>query len=208
MNSPTATASTVDPAGVQRHGRLLARFMCRRLSGAAAGSLVVVLPSGARVEHAGREAGPRAKLIIRRWRALAQLVLDGDLGFANGYIAGDWSSPNLAAFLEWGACNAQALDAAFSGTVFSKIVGRLRHVTRSNTRSGSRRNISEHYDLGNAFYRLWLDAGMNYSSGLYSHAGQTLEDAQHAKIQRAAQLLELNGGEAGSGDRLRVGRHG
>jgi cyclopropane-fatty-acyl-phospholipid synthase len=121
------------------------------------------------------------------WR----LALHGDLGAAESYIAGEWSSPDLDALLKLALLNAAALPQA--GLV--RVLPRLRHELNRNTRRGSRRNIAAHYDLGNAFYSHWLDAGMNYSSGLYLSPAQTLEEAQQAKADRVSQLLELSGGE-------------
>jgi len=169
--------------------------LSRRLAGAAAGRLVVVLPSGERYEQCGSEPGPEAELHISQWGALARLVVGGYTGFARAYIAGEWRSPDIAAFFEWAACNAEPLDTAFCGAGLSQLFDRLRHLKRANTQSGSRRNISAHYDLGNAFYALWLDEGMNYSSGIFAHPGQSLQEAQNAKIARAAELLDLKGRE-------------
>jgi cyclopropane-fatty-acyl-phospholipid synthase len=122
-------------------------------------------------------------------------MVGGCNGFARAYIAGEWRSPDVAAFFEWAACNAELRDTAFSGTGLSQLFDRLRHLRRANTQSGSRRNISAHYDLGNEFYSLWLDAGMNYSSGIFAHPGQSLQEAQRAKIARATELLGLKGRE-------------
>ena len=94
------------------------------------------------------------------------------------------------------ARNARAMEWAVDGSILAQIVERLRHLGRANTRRGSRRNIMAHYDLGNAFYALWLDGAMQYSSGLYAEATDTLETSQCAKIARIAELLRLEGGEA------------
>lgn len=117
------------------------------------------------------------------------------MGFAKGYIDGDWSSPDLAALLELAARNITVVDCKMSGFLPVRILNRVRHLLRSNSKAGSRKNISFHYDLGNAFYQHWLDPSMTYSSALYSHPEQTLEDAQDAKLSRIIELLDLRGGE-------------
>lgn len=195
MSSKTAQAGDLTPIHSQRRGSVLSRFLRHRLASAAAGRICVVLPSGERIEQYGHETGPNAEIHIRQWSALARLFVGGYNGFARAYIAGEWFSPNVATFFEWAACNDQHLDPAFSGAKLSQLLDRLRHLRRANTRNGSRRNISAHYDLGNAFYALWLDAAMNYSSGLFTQPGEPLEHAQRSKIERATQLLDLKGSD-------------
>ena len=104
------------------------------------------------------------------------------------------SSPNLTALLTLAARNGVAAG-PLHRLRLPRPWARLRHAMNRNTRRGSRRNIAAHYDLGNAFYRLWLDAGMSYSAGLFSSPHQTLESAQEAKLDRVCELLELAGGE-------------
>lgn len=166
----------------------------RLLRHIAFGRIGIVLPDGRRISGEAKHAGPHAKLVIRRWRAVWRLMAGGDLAFAQAYIDGDWWTPDLLAVLEFGARNAAAFS-AMPGSMATRWVNQIRHWARRNTRKGSRRNIAAHYDLGNEFYAQWLDRGMNYSSGLFSGTGQTLEDAQNAKIDRVIELLNLSGGE-------------
>lgn len=195
MSSKTAQANELGHIHPRHRGSVLSRFLSRRLAGAVAGRLVVVLPSGERIEQDGTEPGPEAELHIAHWGALARLMAGGYTSFARAYIAGEWFSPDVATFIEWAACNTQHVDTAFGGTRLTQLFDRLHHLRRTNTRSGSRRNIAAHYDLGNAFYALWLDEGMNYSSAIFAHPDQPLEEAQRAKVARAAELLDLKGGE-------------
>ena len=131
---------------------------------------------------------------MRRWRGLWRILLRGEHGFADGYIGGDWSTPDLGELLALYMHNESALAEQSAGGWLTDARNRLAHRLHNNTRRGSRRNIAAHYDLGNAFYRQWLDSGMNYSSALYA-ANETLEAAQEAKLDRVACLLELKGGE-------------
>jgi cyclopropane-fatty-acyl-phospholipid synthase len=159
------------------------------------GRLTIITPSGERIEHKGRQPGPEAVLVVHRWRTFQRLVSGGDLGFGEAYIDIDWSSPDLIALIELGAQNIANIDRAFSGHFLYRLINKLRHILKSNSKAGSRRNIAFHYDLGNDFYRLWLDPSMVYSSGLYRSSQDTLEDAQDAKLSRVIELLKLRGGE-------------
>jgi cyclopropane-fatty-acyl-phospholipid synthase len=160
------------------------------------GTLTVVTPEHGRVVYRGATPGPDATVVLHRWRTLRRLLLNGDVGFAEAYMDGDWSSPEPAALLELGARNAAPLSTAVDGTSIARLLNRALHGLHANTLSGSRRNIREHYDLGNAFYALWLDAGMSYSSALYNDPNLTLEQAQAAKQARVLALLDAAPGDA------------
>jgi cyclopropane-fatty-acyl-phospholipid synthase len=162
-----------------------------------AGELVIRLPDGTEVSGRGAAPGPRGVFVVHRWRALRRLLLDGDVGFAEAYMDEDWSSPDVAALIELAARN--CTDAGFGGTIrgttLVRLLNRLRHWRSANTRRGSRRNIAYHYDLGNDFYASWLDAGMSYSSGLYTAPDMSLEAAQTAKQDRVLALLRAAPGQ-------------
>ncbi|MDM0106186.1 cyclopropane-fatty-acyl-phospholipid synthase family protein [Variovorax sp. J22R24] len=170
--------------------RLLERLL-QRLS---AGSLSIELPDGSRVDGHGELAGPHAAMTLHRWRPLARLLLRGDIGFAESYRDGDWSSPDLSALLELGLRNEAGWGRALDASWPARWLGRLMHFARVNSRSGSRRNIAFHYDLGNAFYALWLDPEMIYSSALYAQGSESLEQAQALKLDRIVELLDFRGG--------------
>jgi cyclopropane-fatty-acyl-phospholipid synthase len=159
-----------------------------------AGRLTIELPDGSRLHHAGRRPGPEATLVLHRWRPIRRLLAGGDVAFAEAYIDGDWSSPDLMALVELAARNVDALDQKLGGFWPIRLMRRLAHLARSNSRRGSRRNIAAHYDLGNAFYAEWLDERMVYSAALYNDAGQTLESAQAAKLERIRELLAVPAG--------------
>ena len=168
---------------------LVRRFLAR----IEAGDLTVELPSGARLAHKG--ARPGSASIPHNPSLASDLAADpeGDVGFAESYISGDWSSRDLPAFIELAARNIESLEAKIDGSFATRLIGRLRHLAHANTRTGSRKNIAFHYDLGNAFYQCWLDPSMTYSSALYAGAFDTLEDAQARKIERIAELLDIGG---------------
>ncbi|MGA0561362.1 class I SAM-dependent methyltransferase [Ancylobacter sp. VNQ12] len=179
--------------------RIGSAVLHRVLSNLATGRIVVDLPGGGRIERNGATPGPEARLSLRRWSAVRRLVTGGDIGFAEGYMAGDWSSPDLAALVALVAANGAVIEAKIAGLAPLRLINRLYHFARRNSRAGSRRNIAFHYDLGNAFYRLWLDPSMTYSSALYARPDaddeETLEQAQAAKLARITHLLQLAGGE-------------
>jgi cyclopropane-fatty-acyl-phospholipid synthase len=167
----------------------------RLLKTAPIGSLTVTLPSRVTLVHKGARAGPEATLNIRRWRTLWRMMLGGSLGLARAYIDDDCRSPDVRALLDFGMQNEEFFVESAAGAQRSRFLARIRHLRRTNTRQGSRRNTAAHYDLGNAFYKLWLDQNMNYSSGLFTTEQQTLEQAQHAKLARIVELLDVEPGQ-------------
>jgi cyclopropane-fatty-acyl-phospholipid synthase len=170
------------------------RTMRRWLAHLHKGSITVVLPDGQVVHHHGDETGPQGQITLHNWRALRRLLWRGDLGFAEGYIAGDWSSTDLVRLIALGAANLSRLDTEMDGSLPVRLLRRVVHTLRGNSLRGSRRNIAFHYDLGNTFYRPWLDQSMTYSSALAFAPGQTLEAAQAHKLDRIARLLRLEPG--------------
>lgn len=173
----------------------LVRQLQLMLSNVRYGELTVVLPNGIVFHQQGNEPGPSAKIVIRSWRTVWRLIMGGEVAFADSFIDGGWWTPNLAAFLQFGAANEASFGNAISCTAARRLVSRWQHWRNRNTKRGSRRNIAAHYDLGNAFYELWLDRGMQYSSALFSDGNQPLEAAQRAKLDRIVELLDIKGGE-------------
>ena len=173
--------------------RLFRRYFKSRLDLFQVGSLRLELPNGKVISHNGSEPGPAAELSIKRWRLLPKLLLDGEIG---GYVDGDWSSPDLAAVLDFGLHNAPSIAIATRGLGVGHFINRLMHRRNSNTRVGSRRNIAAHYDLGNRFYELWLDRDMIYSSAIFADPDESLEVAQQRKLARAIELMGLTGNES------------
>jgi len=178
-----------------RRSHSLTNFCLRRLlRGLQCGRLIIDTPTGRQLAFEGARQGPQARLTIHSWRCVQRLATGWDLGFAEAYMAGEWSSPDLVTLLRLAARNA-ALAEPLRWLRLPRVGTKLRHTLNRNTKAGSRRNVAAHYDLGNAFYEQWLDAGMTYSSALFSYPGQTLEEAQNAKLDRVLDLLGLTGGE-------------
>ncbi len=174
--------------------RHVARLIARSWT---SGELTFVLPSGRDIHVKGEARGPSARLVIKDLRAMRRVVTGGVIGFAEGYIAGDWDTPDLPALLETLSSNLDAIqDMMRSNPVIRTIdwMTSLRHRLRPNTRKGSRKNIHAHYDLGNAFYSGWLDPTMTYSSALFDQPGMSLAQAQTRKYEALAQSMDLQAG--------------
>jgi len=161
------------------------------------GQLDFLLPDGRRFRARGAKPGHVAELHIHDPDVFARLVREGDLGFCDAYIEGDWSTPDLQAFLDLMQDDNDTLYYGFPGMIFVRAYERLRHVMNGNSRRQARKNISHHYDLGNDFYRLWLDDSMTYSSALFRSGQESLE---HAQQQKYASMLEQLG--VGPGDHV------
>jgi cyclopropane-fatty-acyl-phospholipid synthase len=175
-SEPGFAAST--PAAARAVFRLLAELRY--------GSLDVCLPDGSMAHFGAAADGPRAAITLHNWNACAAALKSGDIGFAETYIAGDWTTPDLATLLEVFTANRDAVEQVVYGSWWGALLYRARHLFNRNSRRGSRKNIHAHYDLGNDFYRLWLDPSMSYSSAWFE--GDRTGDlvaAQRAKTRRA-----------------------
>jgi cyclopropane-fatty-acyl-phospholipid synthase len=152
-----------------------------------AGSLTVTIPDGRAFRVAGRKPGPNAEVVLHNWHLPRRAFSNATIGVAESYMDGDWSSPDVTAFLELFLVNQEMGEKLAGGADwFITIVQRIRHWLNENTRANSKKNISAHYDLGNDFYSAWLDPGMTYSAALYADGANDLESAQAAKFRALA----------------------
>jgi len=173
----------------------------------ARGRLDIQLPDGRWFRAEGPEAGPHGTVICHDNRVWGRTIRDGaDIGFAEAYVDGWWSSPDLQAVLDVSLLNNEEMARNLSLSTLARLIERTRHWLRRNSRSGSKRNIMAHYDLGNAFYETWLDGSMTYSSALFHKPGETLEAGQANKygalcdalnVQRDETVLEVGCGWGG-----------
>lgn len=159
------------------------------------GQIRVFLPDGAHMTLGKDSQGPCAELRIHSWRLLPRIAAGWDIGFAQSYLAGEWSSPDLTALMSV-LCRNDETGNRLRNLRIPPLIARFRHALNRNSPRNSRRNIAAHYDLGNAFYSQWLDTTMQYSSALFTRDNQGLEDAQIAKLERISGLLDLSGGES------------
>ncbi|MGL4092646.1 SAM-dependent methyltransferase [Hyphomicrobiales bacterium] len=167
------------------------RMICRRLSGLTHGRLTLVFPGGQEYVLQGKESGPHGVICLNRGRLVRRLVTGGDMGFARAYMDGDWDSPDISSLLELAVANEKSWLSLSQPSRLTATIDYLRHRLRRNSKSGSRRNIAFHYDLGNRFYGAWLDETMTYSSALFTQPGQTLAEAQNAKYDRIVEELQI-----------------
>jgi len=193
MNSTTARPG---PAGfaLPRNAPAAARTVLQLLQRMQHGSLSVTLPDGS-VQRFGSIDGPHASIQLHNWNACSAALKSGDIGFAESYIAGDWSTSSLGALLSLLVANRREVESVVYGSWFGRLAYRVRHLLNRNSRANSRRNIHAHYDLGNTFYRLWLDETMNYSSAWFEHPDMDMVQAQHAKVRRALKAAGVQAGD-------------
>jgi len=161
------------------------------------GQLDIVLPDGRVFRRKGAAAGSHGVVIVRNPAVFARAVKDGELGFSEAYMDGWWDTPDLQALLDMLLENDEMIRTTFMGAALMRLLERLRHWRRSNSKSQARRNISYHYDLGNSFYATWLDQTMTYSSALFETENEDLALAQERKY---AAIFDRTG--AGEGDHL------
>ena len=160
------------------------------LRDASVGQLHVTLPSG-RTIVVGNAGTSETSLVVANYAPFWKVASRGLLGVADAYISGDIETSDLHALFRFFLDNEQAVTARLPLIMRGSAKDAKYHSARANTREGSQRNIAEHYDLGNEFYRLWLDSGMSYSSGIYRRPDVTLENAQAEKHARIVEALEL-----------------
>lgn len=155
------------------------------------GRLTVTLPDGSRHVVEGAESGPVAELWVKRTAFVRRVVANGAVGFGEAYMAGDWDSPDPASVVAFMALNERHIRGPYGSNALGSVLRAIGHRRRRNSRAGSRRNIRYHYDLGNDFYRLWLDDMLTYSSAVYPYGQASLDEAQRRKFELLLARLDL-----------------
>ena len=160
------------------------------------GRVDFVLPDGRRFRAEGANPGHVAEIHIHSNDLFARLIREGDLGFCDAYLDGDWSTPDLQAFMDLVHDGNETIYDGFPGMGLVRSFEKLRFWLQRNSKQQARKNISYHYDLGNDFYRLWLDETMTYSSALFDKdAQQSLEAAQTAKYKSMVDQMGVKPGD-------------
>ena len=185
-NSPAFTL----PAGAPSAARATLKLLLRLKHG----TLTLKLPDGS-VQRFGNGEAPMASLHLLNWNVCRAALKSGDIGFAESYIAGDWTTPHLTDLLQVFIVNRKEVEDVIYGTWLGRFAYRVKHLLRRNTKANSQKNIHAHYDLGNAFYELWLDGTMNYSSAIFETPETSMKDAQHAKVRRALRMVQTKPGD-------------
>ena len=193
MSTAAAPAATQRPGVLDRLGRsavLAALGRCRN------GRLALETPDGERLDFGGSAPGPEAALRVLRPAFFRRVLLGGDVGFGEAYQAGDFESPDLAALVTFLIRNVDAADSARGPWALAgELRDALLHRLRANTLEGSRRNIEAHYDLGDEFYRLFLDPTMTYSCAVFG-GGDSLEAAQRRKVSMILDKAAVRAGDS------------
>ena len=189
------TSTTATPFSIPQGTPAAARTVLKLLTKLRHGSLTVVLPDGSQ-QRFGADDRLHATLKLHNWNVCSAALKSGDIGFAESFIAGDWSTPNLVDLLRVLVRNRAEVENVIYGSWAGRLIYRIKHLLNRNTRSNSQKNIHAHYDLGNAFYQLWLDETMNYSAALFGQdRDQPMAQAQHAKVRRALTLSHVKAGD-------------
>lgn len=159
------------------------------------GRVDFVLSDGRRFRIDAPNPGPVAEIHIHNDDVFARLIREGDLGFADAYLEGWWSTPDLQAFMDVVHSDNNDVYDSFGGMQIVRFWERLRHWMNRNTKDQAKKNISYHYDLGNAFYSLWLDDTMTYSSAIFETGQESLEKAQMLKYKSMVDQMGAQPGD-------------
>ena len=173
--------------------RMVAEKLVMRLTRSiSVGSVTFVLEDETEIPSDSGNPGPAAVIKVHSLKGIRRLISSGYVGLAEGYMAGDWSTPSLRDIFDFGTANMKQLDENLSGGAVARFANAMSHFHRRNNKSGSRRNIADHYDLGNDFFGKWLDKTMTYSSALFKDTEtESLAQAQENKFRRIVERLGL-----------------
>jgi len=192
-NATAAKAASSRSSAVTWHQRAV----LRAFSAMTRGHLQIHLPDGSLWQVGQPGAAVSAIMRVRSTAFFEKCVLFGDIGFGEAYVDGDWETDSIERVIQWAILNIDHSPGLSGSRIRAgllnlfQIANRVGHWLRPNSIATSKRNIAEHYDLGNSFYELWLDRTMTYSSALFSSASQPLEDAQSAKYDALCRKLQL-----------------
>jgi cyclopropane-fatty-acyl-phospholipid synthase len=170
---------------VPRASREVLRFVL----GLSVGSVRITLPDGRAFKVETGKPGPQAEIRIRNWRFARRVMFAGDVGLGDSYGDGDWDSPDVTEVVKLFAINEDLTANFLARSPVARLAFQLRHFLNRNTKSGSQRNISAHYDLGNAFYSEWLDRSMTYSAAIFEAGDNDLSSAQARKYRTLADSM-------------------
>ena len=199
------SAATLNPTFIRssksKAGGFYQRVVMQSLEQMTLGCLQLELPDGTKIIIGQPDAKISANVRVLNRAFFKRCILFGDIGFGEAFVDGDWDTDDITKVISWFILNVEN-SPAMSGSRGKKFLinllgwqNRLSHLLRPNSLSTSRRNISEHYDLGNDFYKLFLDPTMTYSSALFESSSQSLQQAQTAKYDRLCRQLKLKAGE-------------
>ncbi len=193
LNS-TTSLSAAAPLTIPSDAPAAARTCLKLLQNLKHGVLTVQLPDSSvqRFGSVDTAAPLNGTLHIHDWAVCSAALKSGDIGFAESYIAGHWTTPHLVDLLRVFVANRREVEDIIYGTWLGRFAYRIKHLLNRNTKANSQKNIHAHYDLGNQFYQLWLDSTMNYSSAWFEgDISKDMVTAQHAKVRRALRMANV-----------------
>ncbi len=162
------------------------------------GRLDLSLPDGKTATYSGKTRGTQADMQVYDWKVFQHMLSRGDIGLGEDYINGLWDSTDLKNFMRVAVENIDAFENFARSNIFYRMAYALRNRLSPNTRRKSRKNVHVHYDLGNDFYKVWLDKSMTYSSALFQgDTSKSLKEAQQAKYQRILDRLTTSSSSGG-----------
>ena len=159
------------------------------------GQLTLASPEGEKFIFRGAQSGIEANIQIHDWSVCKACLKSGDIGLAETYIDGLWDSTDVQSLLRLFLINRQVIEKAIYGNWWGRLGYRIKHWLNKNSKAGSKKNIHAHYDIGNAFYSLWLDPSMTYSSACFKNQDTSLIEAQEAKYQRIINSINVKPGD-------------
>jgi cyclopropane-fatty-acyl-phospholipid synthase len=169
--------------------------LLKRLEQLSWGTLTLTTPDGKVRTFTGQErVDHHAHLVVHDWSVITHLIRKGDIGFADDYRSGKWDTDDINKLVQLGLNNQMAMQDMVAGNKLYNMLSALFYLFRLNTIKGSKKNIHAHYDLGNAFYQLWLDPSMTYSSALFKSEQDSLTQAQHHKYDRMLDCMQTQSG--------------
>ena len=195
MRNASMIFSSADSETLRRYP-----FLVRQMLGLAkqleTGMLTMTMPDGAALKFGGAVPGPAAQITVRDYNFANRLASEGEIGVAEAYLEGEWDSPDLTQVIELFSVNHALIESLLRGRPLTRLWQLFGHWRNRNTKTGSRRNIAAHYDLGNQFYEAWLDGSMTYSSALFSDGAQDLAQAQRRKYHELAAQTGMRAGDS------------
>ena len=188
-------------AATRSSGGIYETLILRGMERMTRGWMEIELPDGRRRTLGNPAESLRAAVRIRHPGFFKRCMLFGDVGFGESYVEGEWDTPDIERVIAWFLLNTDNSPAQPGSGARAALINllrgwnRLQHHARPNSVTTSRRNIAEHYDLGNDFYQLWLDPTITYSSAIFTNPGQTLEEAQREKYDALCRGLKIGPGD-------------
>jgi cyclopropane-fatty-acyl-phospholipid synthase len=182
---------------IENKGTFYQNVVLKFLAKMEKGTLYLTLPCGQEITIGNGEGGVTATIVVNSDEFYKRCILYGDIGFGEAYVDGLWDTDNITEVINWMLLNIDNAPGVSGSKIQSlslnllKIYNKLSHFKRANTIEGSRKNISEHYDLNNDFFASFLDPTMTYSAAYFYKDGLSLEEAQLAKYERLCRQLHL-----------------